>query len=220
MNANSKSKTDAFHNQIYNVSYSWSKTECDREFKNVRKMNPAIAAYVESIGFEKWAHPYYLGDRYNIMTCNATESFNNVIEEFRKYPITTMVEFIRFTLQSWFADPLENADKCTTPLTTLFEMNLAKNHENERFRRVQQNGANLYNVGRGPNSERCGDVNLVERACTCGVFTLLERPCVHACAATLKTNTSVYTLCSPYYSKDTWRKTYDDTINLAGDEDD
>ncbi|KAM6553838.1 hypothetical protein CsatB_014600 [Cannabis sativa] len=220
MNVNAKFKTDAFHNQIYNVAYAWSKTECDREFEKLKKMNPAIAAYVESIGFEKWAHPYCLGDRYNIMTSNAGESFNSVTEEFRKYPITTLVEFIRFTLQSWFADRLKNADKCTTPLATLFEKNLAKIHENARYRRVQRNGANLYNVGRGPNGERGGDVNLVERTCTCGVFTLLKLPCLHACVAQLKTNTSVYTLCSPYYSKETWRKIYDDTINLAGDEDD
>ncbi|KAM6572245.1 hypothetical protein CsatA_016325 [Cannabis sativa] len=154
------------------------------------------------------------------MTSNTAESFNSVKEEFRKYPITTLVEFIRFTLQSWFADRLENADKCTIPLATLFEKNLAKIHENARYRCVQRNGASLYNVCRGPNGERGGDVNLFERTFTCGVFTLLKLPYLHACAAALKTNTSVYTLCSPYYSKETWKKIYDDTINLASDEDD
>ena len=220
MNVNSKFKTDAFHKQIWNVAYSWSKMDCDRQFEKLRQMNPAIALYVESVGFEKWARPYCLGERYNIMTSNAAESFNSVTEEFRKYPITTLVEFIRFTLQSWFANRLETADICTTPLATLFEDNLAKNHENARFRRVQRNGANLYNIGRGPNDERGGDVNLVEKTCTCGVFTLLKLPCIHACAAALKTKTSVYTYCSPYYTKDAWRKTYDDTINLTGEEDD
>uniref|UniRef100_A0A803QBY7 SWIM-type domain-containing protein n=1 Tax=Cannabis sativa TaxID=3483 RepID=A0A803QBY7_CANSA len=78
----------------------------------------------------------------------------------------------------------------------------------------------MYNSGRWPNGERGGDVNLVERTCIYVMFTLLKLPCTHACFATLKMNTSVYILCSPYYSKDKWRKTYDDTINLVGDKDD
>ncbi|KAM6580540.1 hypothetical protein CsatA_004314 [Cannabis sativa] len=73
----------------------------------LRQMDPPIAAYVDNIGLEKWARPYCLGDRYNIMTNNAAESLNNVTEEFRAYPITTLVEFIRFTLQNWFANRLE-----------------------------------------------------------------------------------------------------------------
>ena len=220
MNVNAKFKTDACRKMIYNVAYAWSKTDCDRQIGKLRQMDPAIAAYVESIGFEKWARPYCPRDRYNIMTSNAAESFNSVTEEFRKYPITTLLEFIRFTLQTWFAERLEKANKCTTPLADIFEGDLAGQHKNGKFRRVQRNGSNLFNVGKGPNGERGGDVNLVERTCTCGMFTLLKIPCTHACAAALMMNVSVYTLCSTYYLTDTWRKTYDDTINCVGDDDD
>ncbi|KAM6584116.1 hypothetical protein CsatB_011118 [Cannabis sativa] len=138
------------------------------------------------------------------MTNNAAESLNNVTEEFRAYPITTLVEFIRFTLQNWFANRLEKASKCVTPLATHFEEDLIKQHEDGRRRSVLRNGR---------------DVNLVERTCTCGMFQLLKIPCPHACAAALTQNVSVYALSSPYYTKDTWKNTYDATINLVGEED-
>ncbi|XP_062112586.1 uncharacterized protein LOC133823751 [Humulus lupulus] len=220
MNVAHKFKTDVCNTQIWLAAYAWSKTECDRHFEVLKRMDPPIATYVEQIGLEKWARPYCPGDRYNIMTSNAAESFNNVTEEFRKYPITTLVEFTRFTLQNWFVDHLENASKCTTPLATTFEKDLKAQHEDGRFRSVYRNGAQLFNVGTSPEGQIGGDVDLVERTCTCGMFQLLKIPCPHACAAVISQNASLYALSSPYYTKDTWKKTYDATINVVGEEDD
>ncbi|KAM6564784.1 hypothetical protein CsatB_024782 [Cannabis sativa] len=219
MNVNHKFKTDVCNKQIWLAAYAWNKTECDRHFEVLKQMDPAIATYVEQIGFEKWARPYCPGDRYNIMTSNAAESFNKVTEEFRKYPVTILVDFIRFTLQNWFASRLEKASKCATPLATTFENDLKDQHKDGMFRSVLRNGAQLFNVGTSPQGERGGDVNLVERTCTCGLFQMLKIPCPHACAAAVSQNVSVYTLCSPYYTKETWKKTYDATINIVGEED-
>ncbi|KAM6556399.1 hypothetical protein CsatB_003418 [Cannabis sativa] len=187
MNVNHKFKTDVCNKQIWLAAYAWNKTECDRHFEVLKQMDPAIATYVEQIGFEKWARPYCLGDRYNIMTSNAAESFNKVTEEFRKYPVTILVDFIRFTLQNWFASRLEKASKCATPLATTFENDLKDQHKDGMFRSVLRNGAQLFNVGTSPQA--------------------------------VSQNVSVYTLCSPYYTKETWKKTYDATNNIVGEED-
>ncbi|KAM6596350.1 hypothetical protein CsatA_006874 [Cannabis sativa] len=219
MNVVHKFKTDVCNQQIWLVAYAWNKTECDRHFEVLKQMDPAIATYVEKIGFEKWARPYCPGDRYNIMTSNAAESFNKVTEEFRKYPVTILVDFIRFTLQNWFASCLETASKCASPLATTFENDLKDQHKDGMFRSVLRNGAQLFNVGTSPQGERGGDVNLVERTCTCGLFQTLKIPYPHACAAGVSQNVSVYTLCSPYYTKETWKKIYDATINIVGEED-
>ncbi|KAM6591714.1 hypothetical protein CsatA_014319 [Cannabis sativa] len=99
---------------------------------------------------------------------------------------------------------------------------LIKQHEDGRRRSVLRNGAQLFNVGRGADGsdfEKGGDVNLVERTCTCGMFQLLKIPCPHACAAAFTQNVSVYALSSPYYTKETWKNTYDATINVVGEED-
>ncbi|KAM6543651.1 hypothetical protein CsatB_008098 [Cannabis sativa] len=187
MNVVHKFKTDVCNKQIWLAAYAWNKTECDRHFEVLKQMDPAIATYVEQIGFEKWARPYCPGDRYNIMTSNAAESFNKVTEEFRKYPVTILVDFIRFTLQNWFASRLEKASKCATPLATTFENDLKDQHKDGMFRSVLRNGAQLFNVGTSPQA--------------------------------VSQNVSVYTLCSPYYTKETWKKIYDATINIVGEED-
>ncbi|XP_060959427.1 uncharacterized protein LOC115704630 [Cannabis sativa] len=177
MNVTHKFKTDVCNTQIWLAAYAWSKRECDRHLQVLRQMDPPIAAYVDNIGLEKWARPYCLGDRYNIMTNNAAESLNN-------------------------------ASKCVTPLATHFEEDLIKQHEDGRRRSALRNGAQLFNVGRGADGsdfEKGGDVNLVERTCTCGMFQLLKIPCPHACAAALTQNVSVYALSSPYYTKETWK---------------
>ncbi|KAM6595991.1 hypothetical protein CsatA_006515 [Cannabis sativa] len=187
MNVVHKFKTDVCNQQIWLAAYAWNKTECDRHFEVLKQMDPAIATYVEQIGFEKWARPYCPGDRYNIMTSNAAESFNKVTEEFRKFPVTILVDFIRFTLQNWFASRLEKASKCATPLATTFENDLKDQHKDGMFRSVLRNGAQLFNVGTSPQA--------------------------------VSQNVSVYTLCSPYYTKETWKKIYDAPINIVGEED-
>ncbi|XP_030477918.1 uncharacterized protein LOC115694955 [Cannabis sativa] len=167
-----KFKTGVCNRQIWRVAYAWNKTECDRHFKVLKQMDPAIATYVEKIGFEKWARPYCPCDQYNIMTSNAAESFNRVTEEFRKYP---------------FASRLEKASKCATPLATTFENDLEDKHKDGMFRSVLRNGAQLFNVGTSPQA--------------------------------VSQNVSVYALNSPYYTKETWKKIYDATINIVGKED-
>ncbi|KAM6556547.1 hypothetical protein CsatB_003566 [Cannabis sativa] len=87
MNVTQKFKTDVCNTQIWLAAYAWSKRECDRHLQVLRQMDPPIAAYVDNIGLEKWARPYCLGDRYNIMTNNAAESLNNVTEDIICFPI-------------------------------------------------------------------------------------------------------------------------------------
>ena len=51
------------------------------------------------------------------MTSNNAESFNNKTRNARTFPITTLLEFIRFTLQTWFFERGEIANKLNTKLT-------------------------------------------------------------------------------------------------------
>ncbi|KAM6588024.1 hypothetical protein CsatA_010629 [Cannabis sativa] len=95
MNVNHKFKTDAFTNHIYTCAYTYLKSEFHRELKNIRTMNVAVAQYLEKIGFEKCVWSYFLGVRYNVMTSNWAESFNNTTKDARGFPITATVAFLR-----------------------------------------------------------------------------------------------------------------------------
>ncbi|XP_060974177.1 uncharacterized protein LOC133039328 [Cannabis sativa] len=95
MNVNHKFKTDVFTNHIYTCAYTYSRSEFHREFENIRAMNPAVAQYLEEIGFEKWVRSYFLGVRYSVMTSNWAESFNNTTKDARGFLITAAVAFLR-----------------------------------------------------------------------------------------------------------------------------
>ncbi|KAM6560405.1 uncharacterized protein LOC115720818 [Cannabis sativa] len=117
------------------------------------------------------------------------------------------------------AESFNKASKCTTPLATTFENDLKEQHKDGMFRSFLCNGAQLFNVGTSPQGEKGGDVDLVERTCTCALFQSLKIPCPHACAAAVSQNASVYALFSPYYTKETWKKIHDATINIVREED-
>ncbi|KAL5561009.1 hypothetical protein UlMin_030756 [Ulmus minor] len=55
-------------------------------------------------------------------------------------------------------------------------------------------------------------VNTLNSTCSCREFDIDKLPCVHAIAATQKGNFNLYTLASPYYTKEYYMLTYEDTI--------
>ncbi|XP_060960754.1 uncharacterized protein LOC133031292 [Cannabis sativa] len=172
MNVNYKFKTDVFKNYIYMCAYTYSKLEFHREFENIRTMNVAVAQYLEKIGFEKRVRSYFPGVRYNVMTSNWAESFNNTTKDARGFPITAVVAFLR-----------------------------SKVHP-------------------GGTIQTGGVVDLQEQTCTCSLFQCMKFPCPHACAVGQQGSISMYALCSPYYTTEYWRSTYEGTIMPVGDEDD
>ncbi|XP_062103067.1 uncharacterized protein LOC133814077 [Humulus lupulus] len=70
--------------------------------------------------------------------------------------------------------------------------------------------------------QRYGDdeVNLMTKSCSCGIFQLIGIPCVHAVAATLEHRVNIYYLCSSFYTIESWRDLYKETIYPTGNEDD
>ncbi|XP_062104221.1 uncharacterized protein LOC133815389 [Humulus lupulus] len=133
MNVVAKFKTDHCNVLMYNAAYDFRKSEFHANFEKIKSKDPAIAQYLEGMGFDKWSRAYFPGNRYNIMTSNYVESFNNKTRDARSFLITTFVEFIRFTLQSWFCDRRETSEKTTTTLAPTYEKNLVDMAEKARF---------------------------------------------------------------------------------------
>ncbi|XP_060960790.1 uncharacterized protein LOC133031325 [Cannabis sativa] len=111
MNVNHKFKTNVFTNHIYTCAYTYSKLEFHKEFENIRAMNVAVAQYLEEIGFEKFVWSYFSGVRYNVMTRNWVESFNNTTKDATGFSIIAAIVFLRSKVQQWFATRKEKADK-------------------------------------------------------------------------------------------------------------
>ncbi|XP_010451065.1 PREDICTED: uncharacterized protein LOC104733156 [Camelina sativa] len=147
-------------------------------FAEIGRIEPECANYLEGIGFCHWARSHFMGNRYNIMTCNVAKSVNSVLKEAREFPIIPLMEFIRTTLLTWFVmRPM--ADLHRKWIRERIRQNL-KISEGLTAQRVD---AFEYDV-RGDSRRRSFHVNLKRRTCTCREYNLLGIPCSHAiCAA-------------------------------------
>ncbi|XP_062085420.1 uncharacterized protein LOC133791513 [Humulus lupulus] len=215
MNVVAKFKTDHCHVLMYNAAYAFRKFEFHANFEKIKSKDPAIAQYLEGMGFDKWSRAYFPRNGYNIMTSNYAESFNNKTRDARSFPITTFVEFIRFTLQSWFCNRRETSEKTTTTLAPTYEKNLVDMAEKARFLIPYAIGRHEFHVLDG---ELNGEVDLLNKTCTCGVFQIIGIPCAHALSGSLKRGVNFYSLCSDYYKIEKWRSSYIESIYPTSNE--
>ncbi|XP_062075711.1 uncharacterized protein LOC133779824 [Humulus lupulus] len=63
-----------------------------------------------------------------------------------------------------------------------------------------------------------GEVDILNKTCTCGVFQITGIPCVYELSEILKRGVNFYSLCSEYYKIETWRSSYTKTIYPYGNE--
>ncbi|PON36560.1 Zinc finger, PMZ-type [Parasponia andersonii] len=178
-------------------------------FEKIKVKDQAIANYLEEIGIEKWSRANFSAIRYNIMTSNNAESFNNTSRDARKYPITTLAEFLRYTLQTWFFERRTLAMESNKPLPTKIEKKLEDRIEAAKTLIVQPLSHYEFYVMDG---NRDGQVNLQTKTYSCRRFDLTGLPCMHALAAILSRGINPYSLCSWYYTVDAWLCSYAETI--------
>ncbi|XP_062106158.1 uncharacterized protein LOC133817606 [Humulus lupulus] len=215
MNVTSEFKTDHCHQEMYLAAYAFYKAEFHHYFEKIKVKDPAIASYLEGIGFERWSRAYFPRSRYSVMTSNYAESFNNKTGDAMTWPITTFVEYIRFTLQNWFSDQRETAMKNTSQLAPTLEQDIHKLAERAKYLVVDALSEYEFHVLDGDGD---GEVNLLTKECSCGKFQIIGVPCVHALAAALKQNVNMYLLCSKFYTIDALRNSYAEDIYPCGDE--
>ena len=69
----------------------------------MRHSLPDAAAYLEEVGYARWARSLFPGLRYSSMTSNSAESINSITRFARYLPITMLVEYYRSTLHDWYS---------------------------------------------------------------------------------------------------------------------
>lgn len=149
------------------------------------------------------------------MTSNYAESFNKRIKDARTFPICSMVECIRFTLQEWFFKRREKSGNAKTKLSPKFDEDLRL--QVQKGRHLQYSGVTQHEF-LVLDGDEDGTVNMLTKECTCGLFQLLGLPCMHATCVATKRNIDVYSLCHPFYRVESWRAAYMDAVYPCGPE--
>ncbi|XP_062119009.1 uncharacterized protein LOC133832716 [Humulus lupulus] len=167
-------------------------------------MDPTIVQYLEGIGFDKWTRANFSGNRYNIMTSNYAKSFNNKFRDARTFPVTTFVEFIHFTIQSWFPGHHHEVEKCTSKLSPLMEKYLEDIAADAKYLKFHILGQLEFHVV-DPNGD--------------GMFQIIGIPCDHAVAVAIDRGVNFYSLYSPFYTTKMLMGSYKETIYPTGNED-
>ncbi|XP_022891823.1 uncharacterized protein LOC111406668 [Olea europaea var. sylvestris] len=180
-----------------------------QRYNNLRRVSARAYGYLERAGFLFWSWALFVGQQYNILTNNKSESLNSMLRHARSLPITCLVEHIRHTMQEWFYERRASATACSTILSPTMENELRTIFEASTRLRAHGLTDNLTQVGISSNTNI---VDFSENTCTCREFQLNRMPCIHATHAACLRGKSLYDLCSSYYTFEYWKGAYGEAI--------
>ena len=153
------------------------------------------------------------------MTTNVSECFNGVLKGARSLPITAMVKYTWFKLNSYFDDrrnksiaQLNSGQKWTKYALDIFMRNKAKAEHHRVTRLSAQQQSYQVDTPHNPGSAGHGDhthgVNLLQRSCTCQKWKLYKIPCSHVIAVCIRYRHDAEQYIDPCYSVDALFRSY------------
>ncbi|KAJ9557069.1 hypothetical protein OSB04_011683 [Centaurea solstitialis] len=177
----------------------------------MRHSLPDAAAYLEEVGYTRWARSLFPGLRYSSMTSNSAESINSIIRFARYLPITMLVEYYRSTLQDWYFKRGIIAWKEQHPLTLWAQAKIEKRIRKSSNWRVYGISETEFEVHEGYKNAK---VNLREQTRTCMQWQISGIPCGHLIAVVRTLNhTDCYQWASSYFMSDAYRRTWGYQVN-------
>ena len=188
---------------LKNFVWKVATTNQVRKFENtmdlIKNVNPAAYDYLKAVGKQKWTLAHDHGHQYGTMTTNLSKCFNGVLKGASSLPITTMVKFTFYKVNSYFDDrcnktleQMEERQEWCKYAYDKFEANQekAKLHIVRRMSMQQrlytvQTQSDLLTTNGGVHTYR---VDLIEMMCTCGKWEAYKIPCSHLIAVCAKYN--------------------------------
>ncbi|KAL5582754.1 hypothetical protein UlMin_015196 [Ulmus minor] len=137
------------------------------------------------------------------------ESLNSMLVNARDFPYVALLDVIQEKMSKWGNDRRIVAMAITTPFTPSWESELRPRFAQSNGWHTSQLNPVTYCVKGG---ELEGVVDIFNKMCTCKEFDIDKLPCVHAVATTHHAQVSVYSLVSPYYTKEYYVLAYSETI--------
>ena len=165
-NVNIKRKISELKNLVWRAASANQVRKFEAILELIRNVKPTTYTYLKAENEQKWTLAHDKRRQYRAMTTNLLECFNGVLKGARNLPITAMVRFTFFKVNSYFdahcnltLDQLEAGQEWCKYATDKFEKNQAKAKEHM----VDTRGNPMSNGG-GQHTHR---VDLWGMTCTC-----------------------------------------------------
>lgn len=195
--------------EFYVAAYAPRAEGFHRSMEGIKSISPEAYNWILEIRPEHWANAYFGGERYNHMSSNFGESFYNWVSEAHELPITQLVDAIRGRIMELIYTRRVDSNHWVTRLTPSMEEKLQKETLKARSLQVLYSPGSTYEV-RGDSNQI---VDLDNWDCTCKEWKISGLPCSHAIAVFNCTVRSPYDHCSRYFTTESYRLTYLESIH-------
>ncbi|PRQ42509.1 putative transcription factor interactor and regulator CCHC(Zn) family [Rosa chinensis] len=194
---------------FYAAAYAPTPDNFQRCLESIKSIS--LEAYNWIIQSEpyNWANAYFKGARYNHMTSNFGELFYSWASDAHELPITQMVDVIRGKIMDLIYKRRADSDQWLTRLTPSMEEKLDKETLKVQNLQVLLSAGSTFEV-RGESIEV---VDLDCWNCSCKGWQITGLPCCHAIAVIGCTGRNPYDYCSRFFTSDSYRLTYSESIH-------
>lgn len=195
-------------NDFYAAAYAPKLEAFQRSVENIKGISPDAHNWVIQSEPAHWANAFFGGARYNLMTSNFGQQFYSWVSEAHELPITQMIDVLRGRMMESFYTRRVDSNQWATKLTPSKEEKLQKETLTAQSLQVLILHGSTFEV-RGETVEV---VDIDNWDCSCKGWQLTGLPCCHAIAVMECTGTSPYEYCSRYFTVESYRLTYAESI--------
>ncbi|KAG5564297.1 hypothetical protein RHGRI_000483 [Rhododendron griersonianum] len=177
--------------------------------EQIKQVSSHSYDWVMQIEPEYWTNALFKGERYIQITQNVAELYIKVMEEARNSTITLKIGALVSMITELVNTRQEDSSNWCTKLTPSKHEKVQEEIAHALGLKVLFSSDTLFEVHDDVN--HVVDLNKLE--CTCLGWKSTGLPCRHAIAVFNSTRRTVYDYCSKYFTVDSYRSTYSESIN-------
>ncbi|KAK9287798.1 hypothetical protein L1049_016238 [Liquidambar formosana] len=196
-------------NDFYAAAYAPKLDAFERCTENIKGISLEAYNWVIQSEPSHWANAFFEGARYNHTTSNFGQAFYSWVSEAHELPITQMVDVLRGKMMESIYTRRVDSNQWVTRLTPSKEEKLQKETLVARSLQVLLSQGSTFEV----RGESVDTVDVDHWDCSCKGWQLTGLPCCHAIAVFECIGRSPYDFCSRYYTVDSYRLTYAESIH-------
>uniref|UniRef100_A0A803QJI4 SWIM-type domain-containing protein n=1 Tax=Cannabis sativa TaxID=3483 RepID=A0A803QJI4_CANSA len=184
--------------------------------EKIKEFNTEAHEWLSNIDFGHWTMSKFDTEvKVEHITNNFVESFNDWIDDHRYKPPIELLEGIRMQHTSMMYARKVTAERWDFKLTPKVHHKIQELLKRARHARVTRVGNDEFQVDYDTKS--C-TVRLNEGYCICGQWQARGIPCLHAAACINTTRADISDYCSPYFTTEMWKKSFEGIMHPIPDE--